>query len=115
VKGRHYLRLPPSLSAAEAKRLTEQEGALIVDVRREFEWRRRHIPGSVHVPLEDLPQRCLDLPDGRLLITVCTGGLRSAGAANLLVEAGFDAATMSHGLIGWRSAGRRLVAESQAD
>jgi rhodanese-related sulfurtransferase len=115
VKGRHYLRRPPSLSAAEAKRLTEEEGALIVDVRREFEWRRRHIPGSVHVPLEDLPHRCSDLPDDRLLITFCTGGLRSAGAANLLLEAGFDAINMSHGLIGWRSAGGPLVAEDQTD
>lgn len=105
---RHFLRRPPSLTADEAMRLAA-EGAVIVDVRRDFEWRRNHIPGSVHIPLDELPERCIELPEDRLLITFCTGGLRSAGAANLLLEAGFDAANMSRGLIDWRAAGGPLV------
>lgn len=105
---RHYLRRPPSISAAEAIRLAA-DGAVIVDVRRDFEWRRTHIPGAVHIPLDELPDRCLELPDDRLIITFCTGGIRSAGAANLLVENGFDDANMSRGLIDWRAAGGALV------
>lgn len=105
---RHYLRRPPAVTASEAVRLVG-EGALVVDVRRTFEWNRVHIPGAVHVPLEALPDGCLDLPEDRLLITFCTGGLRSAGAANLLVEHGFDAANMTGGLIQWRAAGGPLV------
>lgn len=105
---RHFLRRPPSLTAVEAVGLAA-EGAVIVDVRRDFEWRRHHIPGSVHIPLDELPERCIELPDDRLLITFCTGGLRSAGAANLLVEAGFDAANMSRGLIDWRAIGGPLM------
>ena len=75
---RHYLRRPPAISAAEAVRLVEH-GALVVDVRRQFEWNRVHIPGAVHAPLEELLDRCLEFPDNRLLITFCTGGIRSAG------------------------------------
>ncbi|MEJ2871339.1 rhodanese-like domain-containing protein [Actinomycetospora sp. OC33-EN08] len=105
---RHYLHRPPAVSAAEAVRLVAQ-GALVVDVRRESEWRRAHIPDAVHLPLEVLPARCVELPDDRLLITFCTGGLRSAGAANLLVEQGFDAVNMSRGLIDWRAAGGSLT------
>lgn len=101
---RHFLRRPPAVAATEALRLVDA-GALVVDVRREFEWNRVHIPGAVHMPLEVLGDRCLELPDDRLLITFCTGGLRSAGAANLLVENGFDAVNMSGGLIHWRAAG----------
>ncbi|WP_166390527.1 rhodanese-like domain-containing protein [Nocardioides ochotonae] len=104
---RHYLHRPPAISAADAVRLVA-EGALVVDVRRDFEWRRAHIPGAVHLPLDELPQRCLELPEDRLLITFCTGGIRSAGAANLLVENGFDAVNMSRGLIDWRAAGGPL-------
>ena len=104
---RHYLRRPPAVTAAEAARLIE-EGALVVDVRRAFEWNRAHIPGAAHVPLDQLPERCLELPEDRLLITFCTGGLRSAGAANLLVEYGFDAVNMSRGLVDWRAAGGPL-------
>ena len=106
---RHYLRRPRAVTAAEAIRLVA-EGALVVDVRREFEWKRAHIPGAVHLPLEALPERCLELPEDRLLITFCTGGLRSAGAANLLAENGFDAVNMSRGLIDWRAAGGPLTA-----
>ena len=108
MKFRHYLRRPPAITAAEAIRLVA-EGALVVDVRREFEWRRVHIPDAVHMPLEVLPERCIELPDDRLLITFCTCGIRSAGAANLLTENGFDAVNMSHGLIDWRKAGGTLT------
>lgn len=104
---RHYLRRPPAVSAVEAVRLVA-EGALVIDVRRAFEWNRVHIPDAVHMPLEALPERCVELPDDRLIITFCTGGIRSAGAANLLVENGFDAVNMSGGLIHWRSAGGPL-------
>ncbi|MGV9796876.1 rhodanese-like domain-containing protein [Mycobacterium sp. NPDC003449] len=105
---RHYLRRPPAVTAAEAVRLIG-DGAVIVDVRRTFEWNRVHIPGAVHMPLEALPGHCLELPEDRLLITFCTGGLRSAGAANLLVENGFEAVNMSGGLIHWRAAGGPLT------
>ncbi|MEV6659559.1 rhodanese-like domain-containing protein [Nocardia fluminea] len=105
---RHYLRRPPAVSATEAMRLLA-EGAVIVDVRRDFEWNRVHIPGAVHMPLEVLPSRCPELPEDRLIITFCTGGLRSAGAANLLVENGFEAVNMSRGLIDWRAAGGPLT------
>ncbi|WP_067659393.1 rhodanese-like domain-containing protein [Nocardia harenae] len=108
TKLRHYLRRPPAVSAPEALRLVA-DGALIVDVRREFEWNRTHIPRSVHLPLEVLLDRCPELPEDRLLIAFCTGGLRSAGAANLLVENGFDAVNMSGGLIQWRAAGGALT------
>jgi rhodanese-related sulfurtransferase len=108
MKFRHYLHRPPAISAAEALHFVS-EGALVVDVRRSFEWNRVHIPDAVHMPLEQLPGRCLELPENRLLITFCTGGLRSAGAANLLVENGFEAVNMSDGLIQWRAAGGALV------
>ncbi|MFI5718695.1 rhodanese-like domain-containing protein [Nocardia sp. NPDC051750] len=104
---RHYLYRAPSLSAAEAIEAV-RNGALIVDVRRPFEWNRTHIPGAVHLPLEQLTTGCEELPDDRLLITFCTGGLRSYGAANLLIEYGFDAENMSGGLVDWRAAGGAL-------
>ena len=62
-----------------------------------------------------LQQQCDTLPDDRLLLTFCTGGLRSAGAANLLIEWGFDAKNISRGLIDWRAAGGPLVSTSQPD
>lgn len=61
------------------------------------------------MPLGHLPTRCLELPEDRLLIAFCTGGIRSAGAANLLVENGFEAVSLSRGLVEWRAAGGSLT------
>ncbi|NUP27323.1 MAG: rhodanese-like domain-containing protein [Nocardia sp.] len=111
---RHYLYRAPALSAREAIDAV-RDGALIVDVRRQFEWNRTHIPGAVHLPLEQLTSGCENLPDDRLLITFCTGGLRSYGAANLLIEYGFDAKNMSGGLVDWRAAGGELEVERRQE
>ncbi len=107
---RHYVRRPPEVDAAEAMRLIEA-GALVVDVRRERDWRNHHVPGSVHLPLDALEARAEELPDDRVLIAFCTGGLLSRGAANLLAELGFDAVSLSRGLVGWRAAGGTLEGE----
>jgi rhodanese-related sulfurtransferase len=107
---RHHVRRPPEVSATEALRLVEA-GALVVDVRREREWRDHHVPGSVHLPLTDLEARAEELPEGRVLIVFCTGGLLSRGAANLLTELGFDAVSLARGLMAWRAAGGALEGE----
>ncbi|MFD4759497.1 rhodanese-like domain-containing protein [Streptomyces sp. NPDC058439] len=80
-----------------------------MDVRRAFEWNRVHIPGAVHIPLEELSGRCPELPDDRPLITFRTGGIRSAGAANLLAEKGFYAVDMNWGPVDRRAAGKPLI------
>lgn len=103
----HFFRRPRSVTATQAMALVEQ-GAVIVDVRRERDWRRNRIPGAVHIPLDQLEDRAVELPDDRMLITFCTGGLLSTGAANLLAELGFEAANMARGLIDWRASGGPL-------
>lgn len=105
---RHFFRRPSAVGAEEAKRLIA-DGALVVDVRRAQDWRRNHIPGAIHIPLAEIESRADELPDDRMLITFCTGGLLSSGAANLLTELGFDAVNMARGLIEWRAAGGELV------
>jgi rhodanese-related sulfurtransferase len=104
---RHFFRRPEAVSAEAAMRLIA-EGALVVDVRGEREWRRQHVPGAVHVPLAALESRAVELPDDRTLIAFCTGGLLSTGAANLLLELGFEAVHLDRGLIAWRAAGGAL-------
>lgn len=106
---RHLFRRPATVTAVEALQLLS-EGAMIVDVRRGREWNHHHIPGAIHIPLAELELRAEELPEGCTLITFCTGGLLSSGAANMLVELGFDAVSMTRGLSDWRAAGGPLVA-----
>lgn len=105
---RHFFRRPPAVTAEEAQRLVA-DGAIVVDVRRVQDWRRAHIPGAIHIPLGELEGRADELPDDRMLLTFCTGGMLSSGAANLLAELGFEATNMARGLIDWRAAGGELV------
>ncbi|MBO3088230.1 rhodanese-like domain-containing protein [Cellulomonas dongxiuzhuiae] len=105
---RDRLRRIPTVDAHEAMRLVEA-GALVVDVRGGREWARQHVPGAVHLPLRDLEARALELPDDRLIVTFCTAGLLSRGAARLLTERGFDVVDLAGGLMAWRAAGGPLV------
>jgi rhodanese-related sulfurtransferase len=85
------------------------EGMTVLDVREPIEWDQAHVPGSLHIPMAELPARVGELPaDGQLLV-VCAVGARSARAAGWLVRQGHDAVNLDGGLVEWQSAGRELV------
>ncbi len=56
---------------------------VILDVRRDSEWRQSHIDGAVHIPLHDLPARLGEVPDGEVWVH-CQAGYRASVAASLL-------------------------------
>lgn len=61
-----------------------------VDVRTAEEYAAGHIPGAIHLPVDELPRRWQELPDEPLLL-VCQHGIRSAAAAEYLIhQAGFQ-------------------------
>jgi hydroxyacylglutathione hydrolase len=64
------------------------KGPLIVDVRERWEWESGHVPGSLSIPLAELPARISEIPAGRDLIVVCAAGRRAAVASSLLQRAG---------------------------
>jgi rhodanese-related sulfurtransferase len=84
------------------------DGLTVLDVREPVEWDQAHVPGSVHIPLMELPARVGELPADRLLV-VCAVGGRSARAVEYLIAQGHDAVNLDGGLLEWQSAGRQLV------
>ncbi|MFN2465866.1 MAG: rhodanese-like domain-containing protein [Candidatus Dormibacteria bacterium] len=95
-----------SLDQAEELRA---EGATVVDVRRPDERQVKHIPRSLHIPLDDLSSRMDELPDGRLLM-VCATGIRSAVASAMVEEATGrrDVSSIAGGTNGWEVAGKAV-------
>lgn len=95
------------ISREEARKLVD-EGAQLVDVRADHEWEAGRIAGAKHIPLAELPQRTGELDDERPVVLYCRGGNRSTMAAEALADAGYDAAKLSEGIVGWAEAGLPL-------
>lgn len=79
--------------------------AQIVDVRETEELVDGMIPGARHIPLGVIPDNYAALDATRPVIVVCRSGRRSAAAAEKLAAAGFDAHTMTGGMLEWAAAG----------
>lgn len=93
-----------TLSASAAQTLL-QGRAVMLDVRTAAERRLAHIPGSLHIPLDELPARHGELPAGTTVICQCVSGHRSLTASRFLSAQGIDARSLRGGLNGWRAAG----------
>ncbi len=98
------------VSRDEAQKLIE-EGAQLVDVRAQHEWDAGHIAGATHVPLAELAERASEIDPERPVVLYCRGGNRSTMAAAALNEAGYDAAKLVEGIVGWSEAGLPLEPE----
>lgn len=83
------------------RRMAAGETLTIIDVRGEDEYDGElgHIPGSVNIPLGDLPNRlaALEAAKGRAIVLVCRTDKRSARAAAVLGSAGFRAVEVLRG------------------
>jgi sulfur-carrier protein adenylyltransferase/sulfurtransferase len=78
------------------------EDVFILDVREPHEYEINRIPGSVLIPLGDLPERFTELDANREIVVMCKSGMRSARAANFLREHGFKVAkNLKGGVLAW--------------
>jgi len=71
-------------------RLDKGEEIVLVDVREPAEVAYCAIPGSVHIPLAEIPRRMGEIDQGRETVILCHVGGRSMQAALFLRSRGFD-------------------------
>src|SRR5918999_5946865 len=97
------------LDAPAARELLERdEGAVLVDVRRDDEWAGGYIPGAVHLPMAELEQRIRDVaPDpAQPVVLYCAVGARSLKAAHALAGLGYERpVSVAGGIVDWLSRG----------
>jgi rhodanese-related sulfurtransferase len=98
------------VSREQAQKLVD-EGAQLIDVRADHEWEAGRIAGATHLPLAELSERVGEIDKDRPVVLYCRGGNRSTMAVAALAEAGYDAAKMSEGIVGWSEAGLPLEPE----
>jgi rhodanese-related sulfurtransferase len=89
------------VSPGEAREKVDAKEAVLIDVREKAEWSAGKIPGAKHIPLKSLQERAGTLPKGKEVILVCRSGNRSAFAARMLSDEGYDAASLEGGVRAW--------------
>jgi rhodanese-related sulfurtransferase len=65
-------------------------GAVILDVRTKGEFQSGHLPKSINIPIDKLPQNINKLNKNKSIITCCASGARSASARRILKSNGFE-------------------------
>jgi rhodanese-related sulfurtransferase len=83
-------------------------GAVVIDVRRDYEFDAGHIAGARHVEMNDLTANAESIPRDRAVVFCCRSGNRSGMAAAAFREAGFDAYHVEGGLQEWVDQGLEL-------
>jgi rhodanese-related sulfurtransferase len=91
--------------------LGEDASVQVIDVREPHERQAGHIARSRHIPLASLPEQAATLERERPVVAYCRVGSRSDMAVRALRTAGFEAYSMSGGLVRWSEEGRPLVPE----
>jgi adenylyltransferase/sulfurtransferase len=91
------------LTALDLKtRLDRGDKLTIVDVREPNEYQICRIPGSVLIPLGEIPRRYAELNKDDELIMQCKSGARSAKAADFLRTVGFTKVlNLKGGILDW--------------
>ena len=77
VPGEPYTRI----DSDEAYQMLQEGGSVMVDVRRDDEYREGHVSGAVFIPVDDVIPRFDELPAEGKLLFICAVGARSGLAA----------------------------------
>ena len=82
--------------------IDNNDGVFLLDVREPQEHQICSIPGSVLIPLGELPNRISELGGHKDVVVHCKSGVRSAKAVKILSDAGFQKVrNLSGGILRW--------------
>jgi hydroxyacylglutathione hydrolase len=102
-------------SAAETANWMQQGRVHVLDVRDEYEWNEKHIPGAVHRYVGHLEDNLPLLPKDSEVVVHCNVGHRSGLAASILKGNGFTRIyNMLGGISAWEKLGLPLEKPGEA-
>jgi len=93
----------PEITPVELKHMMDEgRDFRLVDVREPHEFDICRIPGSVLIPLGDVPARMNELDSAQEIVVHCRSGARSARAVEFLRQAGFARIhNLKGGILAW--------------
>jgi rhodanese-related sulfurtransferase/DNA-binding transcriptional ArsR family regulator len=101
---------PDDIEHVDLSDLLDKAGAgeiVLLDVRPAREYTAGHLPGAVHIPLDQLAERIEELPSDRDVVAYCRGAYCALAhdAVRLLRAHGIPARRATDGVLEWRAAG----------
>lgn len=96
-------------SAAETANWMQQGRVHVLDVRDEYEWNEKHIPGAVHGYVGYLEENLPQLPKDSEIVVHCSVGHRSGVAVSILKRHGYTGLyNLLGGITAWEKLGLPL-------
>jgi rhodanese-related sulfurtransferase len=94
-----------NISVDELNQLLSQSPnqLFIIDLMSKEDFDRRHVPGAVNIPLEELGKRLSEIPANKTIVVSCTRGLmKSDLGLQQLQNSGFaNVRKLTGGVNGW--------------
>ena len=88
-----------TITENEATALIEND-AVIIDVRTGSEFASGYIDGAINIPVDNISN--INYPKDTVIIVYCASGMRSAKAAETLIDLGYtNVYNLDGGLINW--------------
>lgn len=102
-----------AVGTAELLARLERGEVVVLDVRPWPEYAGGHLPGAIHLPLAELPDRWAELPRDREIVAYCRGRYCAMAhdAVRLLTTHGLRALRATDGVLEWRVAGLPIETE----
>ncbi len=98
--------LPQDLDVQTVYDIKNDQDVYMLDVREQYEYDEKHIPGINLLPMSEIQNRLDELPTDKEVIVTCRSGNRSNQVTQFLRENGYDNVhNMSGGIIAWEEAG----------
>jgi len=95
---------PAEIVSGLTSAATSQDHLVLLDVRRPDERAKGFIPGSLHIPLDELRARMNELPRDKEIIVHCQSGQRSYFACRILSQHGFRVRNLTGSYRTWKTA-----------
>ena len=90
------------LTPAAVAALRDEQAIVVLDVREPWEYALCHVDGSIHIPMNEIPQRITELPTAATIVVLCHHGMRSLQVAHYLSAQGYtDVANLHGGIDAW--------------
>jgi sulfur-carrier protein adenylyltransferase/sulfurtransferase len=105
IRGEEHVEMAsvPEITPVEVKKwMDEKKEFVLIDVREPHEYQICNIPGSVLMPLGEVPNRMNELNSADEIVVHCRSGMRSARAVEFLMKSGFRKIhNLKGGVLAW--------------